>query len=226
MKIHMKKPVVKIPLIHKSFLINIEPPCLYCGKPIPENTEKWQKKITYQMKYWGRTKKFGNWDLGDLVDANGNKKLGEIIINISYCPDHLPIPSAIKKIRILRTVLSILLPVILLAGFLWLFFINDSTKYSGENSLLWLIIISPATIFLGIFLAACIAEFSKWWVSRSQIALKDFELDGHWGVHSIFTEINQGEIGIGPITYQLQMTCSNLEIAERFKDAYPHANID
>jgi hypothetical protein len=215
--------VVKIPLSGSvgGFIVKdtltVQPPCFYCGSPVDTDDEYYYTyEGDYQIKYWGRGRKFGSPMLGDVVDKEGKPLKGKYVLKFPYCSQHI---RPVKFFKFIDTI-SFIIGLILAAALLIFLAINEGLE-GGE--LLLLIITIPIFLvslcyFLGVGVKALVTLIKPEW--------KDYSLRlGHYGVQLYSVTTNGGSQMVGPITYTLTLAFSNPEGARRFIKENPQAKV-
>ncbi len=219
-----KRITIQVPLAGALFggftmdeMFTAPPPCFYCGAQVDTRSEHhYTQKGQYQIKYWGRGRKFGSPMLGDIVDSKGNKLMGKYTIKLPYCPEHVAPFKAFKVIDIIALISGIG-GGLALTGLLYL---KEGLEGGEFLLLLFGLPFFLISLFftLGLGIKAIIAKINP--------KLKDYsKTSGHYGVVITGVKTSGGAAMVGPITYTLTLEVTNPQSARRFLQANPLAKV-
>jgi len=196
--------------------LTVSPPCFYCGKPVDTDSDYYYTyEDEYQIKYWGRGRKFGSPMLGDVVDPEGKKLKGKYILKLPYCPEH------VRPVKAFKTIDTASFYIGLILGAVLTFY---AYREGIEGGGLLAILIGAPLLSVGVlyFIGVGIKAF----ITIIKPELKDYALRlGHFGIQQYGVRIDGGKPMVGPITYTLTLAFSDPKCAHRFLESNPHAKV-
>ena len=194
----------------------VNPPCIYCGAPVdPSQKHYYQHQGTYQIKFWGKARDSGTPMLGDVIDIHANKTRAKYKVRLPYCPQHI---KPIKTFKIID-VLLILIGVLLGLGAALLMY-----QVGIRDGLLIITFITAPFLLGGLFY--WLGSVIKTLLKKSNPGLRDYPVkDGHYGVCTHGVRVDGGKPMKGPIRYYLELAFCSPEVARRFLEDVPDAEV-
>lgn len=213
----MKRNVIlEIPFKSGKFAsIRLPEPCIYCGKPVNDGGFTWTGSQIFNLKKWGISRKFGDHQVYDL-QTNGQIQKGTVKVEVPYCAEH---KEGIKTFQIIRTIL-IVLGLVAGAVSIVLYWPNRLGNLLDLVAIGFLLLVGFA---IGLFLSIFVNKIISLLLGKKS----DYPamMEGHWGFTVETVTVDKGELGVGPITYYLQVVFLNPDSAQRTLAAFPGTRV-
>jgi hypothetical protein len=213
------KVVIEVPVgsFGSTGLISLSPPCTCCGAPVLETADStWHHFADYDLRYWGRGKKFGSAMLGPVVDAQGKQMKGHVEISAPFCAEHQLRHTIFDRVHKLGYVIGALV-----GGVATFLIYTNNRSYFEHGEILF---VGLALFVVGIFLGILLARGINLLITLIKPKLAAYPMtDGHWGLEAHPVRIDSGQPMVGPIRYFLPLGFYNVESARRFLKGHAQA---